>query len=92
MTKNELIKRISNRKSVSIKEATKYVNAVMGAIGDALAEGDQVVIPDFGRFKIKTIPEHQGHHPATQEKITIPQKQRVTFKAFSRILSYSIIN
>lgn len=92
MTKNELIRRISNRKSISIKEATKYVNAVMGAIGDALAEGEQVVIPDFGRFKMKVIPEHQGHHPATQEKITIPKKQRVTFKAFSRILSYSIIN
>ena len=91
MTKKQLIKRISERKSISIKEATRYVNAVLGAIGDALAEGDQVVIPDFGRFKVKTIPEHQGTIP-NGKKIVIPEKQRVTFKPFTRILSYSLVN
>ncbi|MBR0538868.1 MAG: HU family DNA-binding protein [Bacteroidales bacterium] len=92
MTKKELIRRISERKSVSQREATTYINAVLSSISDALAEGEEVVIPDFGRFKMKTVPEHQCKHPATGKTIIIPEKQRVYFKPFSRILSYSIIN
>ena len=92
MTKNDLIKHISQQKSVSQREATIYVNAVLSSISEALADGKEVVIPDFGRFKMKTVPEHQAKHPATGETIVIPEKQRVYFKPFSRILSYSIIN
>ena len=92
MNKNDLIRRISERKTISIKEATKCVNTVLGAIGDALAEKENVVIPDFGKFSVRTIPEHEGFNPSTHEKMTIPEKERVTFKPYSRIKSYSIIH
>lgn len=92
MNKNELVRKISENKTITIKEATKYVNAVLGAIGDALDEKETVVIPDFGKFSIRIIPEHEGVNPNTLEKITIPQKERVVFKAYKRIKSYSTIN
>ena len=81
MNKNELIRRISEKKTISIKEATKCVNTVLGAIGDAMAENETLVIP-----------EHEGFNPRTHEKMTIPQKERVTFKPYSRIKSFSIIH
>ena len=92
MTKKELIRQISERKTISIKEATKYVNTVLGAIGDALADKNSVIIPDFGKFSVRTIPEHKGTNPNTLEKIIIPQKDRIVFRPYSRIKSYSTIN
>ena len=92
MNKNDLIRRISEKKTISIKEATKCVNTVLGAISDAMAENETVVIPDFGRFSVRTIPEHEGFNPQTHENMTIPQKERVVFKAYSRIKSFSIIH
>ena len=92
MNKNDLIHRISEQKTVSIKEATKYVNAVLGAIGDALAEKESVTIPDFGKFSVRTVPEHEAVNPATREKVTVPQKDRIAFKAFRRIKAYSTLN
>ena len=76
MNKNDLIRRISEQRTVSIKEATKYVNAVLGAIGDMLAEKESVTIPDFGKFSVRTVPE----------------KTRIVFKPFKRIKAYSFIN
>jgi len=92
MNKNDLIRKISEKKTISIKEATKCVNTVLGAISDAMAENETVVIPDFGRFSVRTIPEHEGFNPQTHEKMTIPQKERVVFKAYNRIKSFSIIH
>lgn len=92
MNKNDLIRKISEKKTISIKEATKCVDTVLGAISDAMAENETVVIPDFGRFSVRTIPEHEGFNPQTHEKMTIPQKERVVFKAYSRIKSFSIIH
>lgn len=92
MTKNDLIRYISDKKTISIKEATKYVNAVLSGISDALADNKTVTIPDFGKFAVRTVPEHMGTNPNTHEKITIPQKQRIFFKPYSRIKSFSTIN
>ena len=92
MNKNDLIRRISEQRTVSIKEATKYVNAVLGAIGDMLAEKESVTIPDFGKFSVRTVPEHEAMNPATREKVTVPEKDRIVFKPFKRIKAYSFIH
>lgn len=92
MNKNELIRQISEKKTISIKEATKYVNAVMGAIGDALSENKSVEIPCFGKFSVRVVPEHEAVNPNTQEKIIVPQKDKIVFKPYSRIKSYSLLN
>lgn len=92
MNKNDLIRKISEQKTISIKEATKYVNAVLGAIGDAMAEKETLTIPDFGKFSVRTIPEHEAVNPETREKVNVPKKDRIVFKAYKRIKAYSTIN
>ena len=92
MNKNDLIRRISERNTISMKEAAKYVNTVLGAIGDMLAEKETVTIPDFGRFYVRTVPEHEAMNPATRERVNVPEKDRIAFKAFKRIKAYSFIN
>ena len=92
MTKTEIIKAVSLKQDVSLKEAAKYVNYTLGAIGDALATGQEVILADFGKFSVKTVPEHKAINPQTRETITVPQKQKVVFKPYENITSYSFNN
>ena len=92
MNKTQLIREMAEQNTISIREAKKMVNMVLGAIGDALKDDEDLIIPDFGRFYIKTLRERQGKKPNTKEPITIPARKTIRFKAYRRIKSYSIIN
>jgi len=45
----------------------------------ALAAGEDVSLPGFGKFKITTRAARKGHNPQTGKKIDIPEKQVVKF-------------
>ena len=92
MNKKDLIRKISEQKSISIKEATKYVNTVLGTIANALAEKESVVIPDFGKFMVRIVPEHDAVNPGTREPLKVPQKDRIVFKPYKRIKAFSLLN
>ena len=82
MNKTQLTAIVAEKTGISKADAAKYVNAVLGTIADTLTEGDkEVAIPDFGRFLVKSVPERQGINPATKEKIEIPAKKVIKFKA-----------
>lgn len=89
MNKKDLIKEVSSRSGVSQKDAQRVFDSIMAVIGDKLRDNGEVVIPDFGKFSIKQVPERQGINPATKEKITIPAHSKVTFKPYSLITLYS---
>lgn len=90
MNKTELAAQVAERTQVSKAEASKYVNAVLGAIADSLTEGDgEVTVPDFGRFFVKDVPARQGMNPQTKEKITIEAHQKIVFKPSDNLSIYS---
>ena len=47
----------------------------------ALKKGDKVSLVVFGTFEVRTRSARTGINPATKEKITIPAKKVVKFKA-----------
>ena len=62
--------------------ATKaMIAAVFDAIAASAAEGDDVAIPGFGKFTVKSRPERQGRNPATGEAMTIKASRKVSFAA-----------
>ena len=73
MTKTELVKAAGVKKEA--------VDAVLGAIVTALQNGENVVIPGFGSFTVKTRAARKGINPATKQVINIPAKKAVAFKA-----------
>ena len=46
-----------------------------------MAKGDKVALVGFGTFSVNEKGERTGINPATKEKITIPAKKVVKFKA-----------
>ena len=80
MNKNELIRAIANKAGIKLKEADVALDAVIGAITDALNEGEKVQISGFGTFEIKEKEAHEGINPKTGEKIQIDASKMPVFK------------
>ena len=81
MNMGELIKTVAKEADVSETKAKDVVGSVFGAIGDAASRGEDVAIPNFGKFTVKDRPKREGRNPSTGEKMTIKASRAVTFKA-----------
>ncbi len=81
MTKVELVNNIALKADCSKKDAEKALNAVVGAISDALVNGDKVTLVGFGTFEVRTRTAKTGINPKTKAKIEIPARSVPAFKA-----------
>jgi len=66
-------------------EASRMLDLVLNSISTALAKGEDVTIKGFGTFKVVELAERTGRNPQTGEKIQIPAKKVVRFKAGSAL-------
>lgn len=71
MNKTELIEQIATRSGVTKADAGRAVNAMLDAIVEAVAKGDDVSLPGFGSFKASARAAREGKNPKTGEKLTI---------------------
>ncbi len=80
MNKGELISAVAAA-GLSKKDADTAVNAVFGAIGDALAKGEAVQLIGFGTFSVKERAAREGRNPQTGETVKIKASKAPVFKA-----------
>ena len=80
MNKTELINAIA-AEGLSKKDAEKALNAMTGAIGDALAKGEAVQLMGFGTFSVKERAAREGRNPRTGETVKIAAAKVPAFKA-----------
>lgn len=59
--------------------ARGIVDSVFAAIGDAAADGAEVSLPSFGKFKMKASPAREGRNPRTGEAMTIAASKKIAF-------------
>ena len=81
MNKAEMADRLAARTGLSKSAAKEAVDGVFAAIGDALANGENVRIAGFGSFGIRSRTARTGRNPRTGEPISIPVSTSPTFKA-----------
>lgn len=81
MTKTDLINEIAAKATLSKVQAKAALDATLESIAQALANDDKVQLIGFGTFSIVEKPEREGHNPRTKEKIKIPARKVVKFKA-----------
>ena len=62
-------------------DAARAVEAVLGAITEALQKGDAVTLSGFGTFATKTRAARTGRNPRTGAAIDIPASKVPGFKA-----------
>lgn len=80
MNKSELISGVAERSGLAKGEAEKAIDAVFETITDALKNGDEVRLVNFGIFSCVDKPAREGRNPSTGESIHIPAKRMPKFK------------
>jgi DNA-binding protein HU-beta len=81
MNKGELIDVVAGEAGLSKADATRAVEALLGAVTKALKAGDQVALVGFGTFVAKKRAAREGRNPRTGEMIQIPASIVPGFKA-----------
>lgn len=71
MNKTELIEQIAIRTNLTKADAGRAVNAMLDTIIETISNGDDIVLPGFGSFKITQRAAREGKNPRTGEKLSI---------------------
>ena len=79
MVKADLVSKVAEV-GITKKQAGEVIDALFGAIKDALASGDKVSLIGFGTFSVKERAAREGRNPRTGKKIDIPKKKVPVFK------------
>ena len=79
MNTKELAKGVADKHGVTEKQAHDVFSGLLDGIAEAVAKGEEVALPGFGKFKVKDMPERGGRNPSTGEAITIAASRKVTF-------------
>ena len=80
MKKRDIVDRVAGEAGIT-KQAEAAVGGAFASIAEALARGDYVSIPSFGRFARTERPAREGRNPRSGERITIAPSSGVSFKA-----------
>ena len=81
MNKGDLIENVADEAGLSKADASRAVDAIIGAITGALKGGNQVSLVGFGTFSVKKRAARQGRNPRTGETIQIKASNVPGFKA-----------
>ena len=81
VTKAEIIARIEEKVGFSKEQAIDVVEATFEIIKGFLEKGENVKIPGFGSFVVRSKNPRRGRNPETGEKIIIKGRRMVTVSA-----------
>lgn len=81
MNKDELITALASKTGNTKVETTKYLDALMATVSEALAKKEEINLIGFGKFYTIDRPAKKGKNPRTGETIDIPATTSPKFKA-----------
>lgn len=89
LTKPDFIAMMAERCDITKKDATTEYENVFSVLVEVLSEGNEVAIPDLGRFKIAEREARIANNPRTKEKINVPAKKVPKFQ-FSKNIKEAV--
>ena len=81
LTRADLVADLRQSVGLSGRDASRVLDSALRIICDVLAGEGQVVLPDLGRFMVKSTPSRPGRNPRTGEAADIPAKMRPILRA-----------
>ena len=81
MNKADIGDRLAGRLGLSKAVAKDAVDGVFEAIGEALANGEEVRLAGFGNFAARSRAARSGCNPQTGDVLSIPASMTPLFKA-----------
>jgi len=86
--RSEITRSIAQRSGLTQKKATEVLEATLDSIREALEKGQEVRLVNFGSFKVRRSAARQGVNPRNRnEKITVPERDRVRFSPGKELAS-----
>ena len=85
LTKAQIVKSIQNHIGLPKNKSTDIVETFLEIIKGTLASGEDVLIPNFGKFCVKSKKERRGRNPATGEDMMLDPRKVVTFKCAGKL-------
>lgn len=80
MTKNELIKAVSDKTDMPYIDAKKCIEQAFIIMRETLSEGDKITIKYFGTFHINERKERNSYNPVSGIPIRLEAKKKVKFR------------
>ena len=81
MTKKEIATLIAEHSGISQLMALEAVQLVFDNIIETLVKEGRIELRNFGIFEVKKRRARQARNPRTGEKLAVPERSVVTFKA-----------
>ena len=85
LTKRQIAEEIANAHDMSVAASARVLDTVIDTIVEGILDGKTVRIKGFGSIEAFMSKERMGTNPSTGEKIQIPSKRRIRFKAGSSL-------
>lgn len=86
MNKTELTDRLADKGQLTKTRASEAVDAVFGALSEALQRGEKIQITGFGNFTVRERKARKGRNPQTGEELDLPASRTVGFKGAKTLL------
>jgi len=80
MIKLDIINRVADKTGVPKQKAEQVVDALFGAMKEAMAQGKRIELRGFGVFVVKPRKRGIGRNPRTGEEVPIPSGKTIRFK------------
>jgi DNA-binding protein HU-beta len=81
VNKNDLLDKMTALSGMTKTDSEKALNAMVGAVTDALKSGEEVSLVGFGKFYVTERKATVGRNPQTGDTINIAASNQPKFKA-----------
>lgn len=85
MNKKDLIVAAAQKAGISQRETETVLDVILDVITETVQKEEPVMLLGFGSFSVQKRAARVGYNPSTKEKIQIPSKRAVKFRAGIRL-------
>lgn len=85
LTKKAITRSIQQGTGVSFEQAYQLVETTLEIIKSTLANGEDVLLSGFGKFKVNEKAARRGRNPQTGETLTLKPRKVVTFHCSGKL-------
>ena len=80
MKRAELVSYVAAKAGLTRREAAGAVDAVVAAVGGALAAGGRIRVDGLGIFEVVQRAPRVGRNPRTGERVNVPARRAVRYR------------
>lgn len=85
MDKSDLVEMVASRTNSAQQTVLDVIDSTLAVMQDALTDGQEIMIPGFGRFSVVNRPERTGTNPKTGDAMVIPATRFARFTSHAAL-------